>query len=244
MKLRTHVEDLHAGNVAGFIEDVDLVIDGTDNFETRYLLNDACLSLNKPWIYGACVASYGMSFVIRPGKTACLRCFMEEEPAPGTSPSCDTAGVIAPIVHAVAAFQVTEALKLLAGRESDLRGEVLSIDIWQGRLDRFRPKAPREDCPACGARRWEYLSGEIGSRTAKLCGRNAVQVRPGSAEPVELGALGERLSHLGEVRANAHLLRFKFEDREIVLFRDGRAIIHGTEDPAEARSLYARFIGS
>ena len=127
------VADVHAGNVSSLFRGADLVLDGTDNFEKRYLLNDASVESGVPWIYAACVGSYGMSFVVIPGRTPCLRCFMEEEPAPGTSPTCDTAGVIAPIVHAVAGFQVSEALKILAGREDALHGEVLSLDVWRGR---------------------------------------------------------------------------------------------------------------
>lgn len=169
---------------------------------------------------------------------------MEEEPAPGTSPTCDTAGVISPVVHAVAAFQVTEALKLLAGREDALRGEILSLDVWLGRVDAFRPASARSDCPACGRREWSYLDGEHGSRAVTLCGRNAVQVRPSKSWSMELPDVASRLSNLGEVTVNAYLLRAKLDGCEIVLFKDGRAIVHGTEDPAEARSLYARYVGS
>lgn len=169
---------------------------------------------------------------------------MEDEPAPGTSPTCDTAGVIAPIVHAVAAFQVTEALKLLSGRRDALVGEMLSIDVWQGRVDKFRPSEPRESCPACGLRELSYLDGEGSSQAVTLCGRNAVQVRPAHAQSLELDAIAARLSKLGEVSLNPYLLRAKLDAREIVLFQDGRAIVHGTADPAEARSMYARYVGS
>ncbi len=238
------VADVHAGNVSSLFRDVDLVLDGTDNFETRYLLNDASVESGVPWIYAACVGSYGMSFVVIPGRTPCLRCFMEEEPAPGTSPTCDTAGVIAPIVHAVAGFQVTEALKILAGREDALNGEVLSLDVWRGRVDAFRPARAREDCLACGRHELSYLIGEKGGQAVTLCGRNAVQVRPSKSQKMELDAVAERLRGLGEVKLNDHLLRVKLAAHEIVLFKDGRAIVHGTEDPAEARSLYARYVGT
>ena len=238
------VADVHAGNVSSLFRDADLVLDGTDNFETRYLLNDASVESGVPWIYAACVGSYGMSFVVIPGRTPCLRCFMEEEPAPGTSPTCDTAGVIAPIVHAVAGFQVSEALKILAGREDALHGEVLSLDVWGGRVDAFRPARAREDCPACGRHEFSYLVGEKGGHAVTLCGRNAVQVRPSKSQKMELDAVAERLRGLGEVKVNDHLLRVKLAAHEIVLFKDGRAIVHGTEDPAEARSLYARYVGT
>lgn len=244
VEIDARVTDLHAGNVRALVNDVDLVLDGTDNFETRYLLNDAAIETGVPWIYAACVGSYGMTFVVIPNETPCLRCLMEDEPPPGTSPTCDTAGVIAPVVHAVAAFQVAEALKILSGREDALAGEVLSLDVWQGRVDRFRPSRPREACPACGRRELTYLTGDDASHAASLCGRNAVQVRPAQEQTLSLPEIAERLAQLGEVSVNPFLLRAKIAGRELVLFKDGRAIVHGTDDPAEARSLYARYVGS
>lgn len=238
------VEDVHRGNVLAMIEGMDLIVDGTDNFETRYLLNDAAIRSGIPWIYAAAVGSYGMSFVVVPGKTPCLRCLLEDEPAPGSSPTCDTAGVIAPAVHAVAAFQVAEALKLLSGRTEALTGSLLSLDVWQGRVDRFRPSGRREDCPACGLGKLDFLDGDSGSQTVTLCGRNAVQVRPARAAVLSLEEMGARLSALGETTVNRYLLRARIGDRELVLFADGRAIVHGTSDPAEARTFYARYVGS
>lgn len=244
VEIEAHVSDVHAGNVRALFRDVDLVIDGTDNFETRYLLNDAAIDTGTPWIYAACVGSYGMSFVVVPGRTQCMRCFLEDEPPPGTSPTCDTAGVIAPIVHAVAAFQVTEALKILSGREDALTGDVLSLDVWRGRVDAFRPSRPREGCPACGRRELSYLVGDSAQQAVTLCGRNAVQVRPSKTRTLELEEVATRLRKLGNVRVNPFLLRVKLDGRELVLFKDGRAIVHGTVDPAEARSLYARYVGN
>jgi adenylyltransferase/sulfurtransferase len=187
-----------------------------------------------------------MSFVVKPRATACLRCLLEDEPPPGTSPTCDTAGVIAPAVHAVSAFQLAEALKILAGREEDLTGALLSVDVWRGRVDSFRPRARREDCPACGLGRLDYLEGSTESQATTLCGRNAVQVRPARPGVLDLPSVAARLRELGEasdVIVNAYLLRGRLAGREIVLFRDGRAIVQGTADPAEARSLYARYVG-
>ncbi len=187
-----------------------------------------------------------MSFVVRPGVTACLRCLLEEEPPPGTSPTCDTAGVIAPAVHAVSAFQLAEALKILSGRTEALTGAVLSLDVWQGRADSFRPQGRRADCPACGLGRLEYLAGASESQTLTLCGRNAVQVRPGRPASLALEEVAARLRETGEaseIVVNSYLLRGRLAGREIVLFPDGRAIIQGTQDSAEARSLYARYVG-
>jgi adenylyltransferase/sulfurtransferase len=246
VEIEARVEDVHAANVVGLVEGMDLVLDGTDNFETRYLLNDASIRTGIPWIYAACVGSYGMSFVVRPGETPCLRCLLEEEPPPGTSPTCDTAGVIAPAVHAVSAFQTTEALKILSGRTEALTGKVLSLDVWEGKSDAFRPQRKREDCPACGLGKLEYLAGATESQTLTLCGRNAVQVRPARPAALALEGLAARLRESGEasdVIVNAYLLRGKLAGHEIVLFPDGRAIVQGTADPAEARSLYARYVG-
>ena len=246
VEIEGRVEDVHAGNVIALLEGMDLVLDGTDNFETRYLLNDASVRTGVPWIYAACVGSYGMSFVVRPGVTACLRCLLEEEPPPGTSPTCDTAGIIAPAVHAVSAFQLAEALKILSGRTEALTGAVLSIDVWQGRSDSFRPQGKRDDCPACGLGRLEYLAGASESQTLTLCGRNAVQIRPARPASLALEQVAARLRELGEVSdlaVNSYLLRARLAGREFVLFPDGRAIVQGIQDPAEARSLYARYVG-
>ncbi len=243
VEIEERVIDLNSNNVDALIEDVDLLLDGTDNFETRFLLNDACVEKGLSWIYAACVGSYGMSIVVRPGKTPCLRCLMETEPPPGTSPTCDTAGIIAPIVRAVVAYQVTEALKILAGKEDDLVNAVLTIDIWKGTFDRYTPSAPRKECPACGLREFSYLAGESEAQAVSLCGRNAVQVRPSASHNLSLEEMAERLRPLGEVKVNPHLLRFEIGDKEIVLFKDGRAIIHGTDSSSEARSLYARYVG-
>jgi adenylyltransferase/sulfurtransferase len=187
-----------------------------------------------------------MSFVVRPGVTACLRCLLEEEPPPGTSPTCDTAGVIAPAVHAVSAFQLAEALKILSGRTEALTGAVLSVDVWQGRADSFRPRGKREDCPACGLGRLDYLSGASETHAVTLCGRDAVQIRPARAASLDLEDVAARLRDSGEASVlvvNSYLLRGKVAGREIALFADGRAIIQGTQDPADARSFYARYVG-
>ncbi len=236
-------EDVVPDNVSELIDDVQLIIDGTDNFETRYLLNDACVSAGKTWIYAACVGSYGMSFVIQPGKSACLRCFLEDEPPPGTTPTCETAGIIAPIAHVVVSYQITEALKILAGRGEDLLGSVLSMDVWKGTFDRFQLSEPRTSCPACGRRQFDYLHGKRGSRTESLCGRNAVQVYPIHSDRPPLNEIADRLRPLGEVKASAYLVKFKVDDKELVIFADGRAIVHGTDNPSTARSLYARYVG-
>lgn len=246
--------DLHAGNVREVMAGTDLVLDATDNFETRYLINDAAVSTGIPWIYAACVGSYGMTLTVLPGRTGCLRCVVPDVPPPGASPTCDTAGVIAPAVQAVASYAVTEALKLLAGREEDLATGIWHLDVWERTAYRMDIGEPDPDCPACGRREFPFLEGDGAGALLTLCGRNAVQVRP-AASPVPNGAgpdfleqLSGRLAELPEVRDSlrftSHLLQFEVAGRRLVVFPDGRTIVHGSGDPAEARILVSRYIGS
>ena len=247
--------DLHAGNVREVMDGVGLVLDATDNFETRYLINDAAVATGTPWIYAACVGSYGMTLSVLPGRTGCLRCVVPDVPPPGASPTCDTAGVIAPAVQAVASYAVTEALKLLAGREEDLATGIWHLDVWERTAYRMDVGGPDPDCPACGLREFPFLDGEAGGSLLTLCGRNAVQVRPaasttpaGAGDPDFLDRLGGRLGDLPEVRdslrVTRHLLQFEVGERRLVVFPDGRAIVHGSGDPAEARTLVSRYIGN
>ena len=248
--------DLHAGNIRGVMEGVDLVLDATDNFETRYLINDAAVASGTAWIYAACVGSYGMTFTVIPGRTGCLRCVVPEVPPPGSSPTCDTAGVIAPAVHAVAAYAVAEGLKLLAGGARDPESGIWHLDVWERTAYRMEIGGPDPDCPACGRREFPFLAGDDRGSSLTLCGRNAVQVRPaadaedssGNGSPDRLRRLGERLGHLPEVRdslrVSEHLLQFEVGGRRLVVFPDGRAIVHGSGDPAEARTLVSRYIGN
>lgn len=241
------VDDANAGNIAALIDGVQLIIDGTDNFETRYLLNDAALRAGRPWIYGGVLASYGMTMTILPGETACLRCTFPDPPPPGEAPTCETAGVLGPAVALVAAFQATEALKLLVGARDAINRDLLAVDIWRLTVDRL-PAARQGDCPACGdgPRSYPFLERAAASRTVTLCGRNAVQVSVNPPPQVALAALADRLRPVGAVSHNAHLLRFRPAEhaaQELVIFPNGRAIIHGTDEPAVARSLYARYVG-
>lgn len=238
-------EDFHSGNARELALGAELIVDGTDNFETRYLINDLACHLGVPWIYSACVSSYGLSYVVRPGTTPCLRCLLEDEPPVGSSPSCETAGVIAPIVHQVSAISMAEALKILSGRSDALTGAMWTLDVWLGQADSFKPSSRRESCPACGSdRNFEYIDGDKAGRATSLCGRNAVQVRPSTKQTLDLHDLAHRLQETSEVVVNEHLLRFRIGGHDVVVFRDGRAIVHGTADAVQARSLYAKFVGS
>ncbi|MCU0510296.1 MAG: ThiF family adenylyltransferase [Anaerolineae bacterium] len=240
------VADVSAANIMEFIRDADVVLDGTDNFSTRYLLNDACVKLGKPWVYCGVLASYGMTHTVRPGVTACLRCIMGELPAPGTVATCDTAGIIGPIVALMGSIGAAETIKLITGT-GELNDGMIHIDLWDGTFDKFELGPPRPDCPTCGKGEFEFLSAEAGARTTSLCGRDAVQVSVAGAasNALPLGPLAERLRLGGaaDVRQNEFLLRATIDGREFTVFGDGRAIIKGTQDEAEAATLYARYIG-
>jgi len=241
--VRGVVTDLAADNAAELLKGADLVLDGTDNFETRFLLNDVCLKAGIPWVYGACVGSYGLALLVRPRVSPCLRCVLEELPGPG-GPTCDTVGVVAPVVHVVAGLQAGEALKMLAGRAQDLLPGVVTVDLWKGRFEVMDLGGRAPWCPACTEGRYDYLESGTGTGSAVLCGRDAVQVRPPRGTRVDLPALARRLAASGDVAANEHLVRFRAPGAEMVVFGDGRAIVKGVKDAAQARSLYARYVGS
>jgi molybdopterin/thiamine biosynthesis adenylyltransferase len=244
IQLEALVEDINAENIEDIVAGVDLVLDGTDNFETRYLINDACVKAGKPWIYSGVIASYGVTMNILPGDTCCLRCVFPEMPLPGTTPTCDTAGVLNGVVGAIASIASTEALKLLVG-SGKVRRSMLWMDLWENASDQVEiPRQP--DCPTCGERRFEFLETLGEQRSTSLCGRDAVQVRPAGRERgrLVLAQLAERLRPVGEVSYNDFLLRFRVNGYEFTVFPDARAIIKGTDDQMLARSLYARYIGA
>ena len=239
--VRGIVADVTAENIEQLIDGATLVMDGSDNFETRYLLNDACVKHGIPWIYTGAVSGYGMSQTIIPGETPCLRCVFPDVPPPGTSPTCDTAGVVGPVVGAVASISATEAIKLLVG-QGELNRGIIHVDLWDVSLEQFPTGAPRPDCPACGQRRFEFLENESGTGAFSLCGRNAVQIR---GRRVSLETVAAQVENAATITArNDFLLRFSVPpDYEITLFADGRAIIKGTDEESVARGLYAKYIG-
>ena len=237
------VADVQAGNVERLLAGCDLVLDGTDNFATRYLINDACVKHEVNWIYGAAVGAEGVTMTVRPHQTPCLRCLLEEQPAAAATPTCDTTGVIMPIISMIAAVQVSEALKLLTGRLEALHGSLMQFDVWRNDWRRIRLAAPAPDCPTCALGRYETLAADAGDFAAVLCGRNAVQIAPRVAAPVDLAALAARLAAAGEVKVNDYLLRLRAGEYELTIFRDARAIIRGTDDVQMARTLYARYVG-
>lgn len=238
------VADVGSDNIAGFIEDADVVLDGTDNFATRYLINDACIKLGKPWVYCGVIATYGMTHTVRPGVTPCLRCIMGEMPAPGTVPTCDTAGIIGPIVALMGSIAAADAIKLIVGR-GELNDGMVHMDLWDGTCERFDLGGPRPDCPACGQRQFDFLNAEVGARSTVLCGRDAVQVSLSAGPALDLALLADRLrlAHIGAVQVNPYLLRAHIDAYEFTVFPDGRAIIKGIDNEAAAATLYAKYIG-
>jgi molybdopterin/thiamine biosynthesis adenylyltransferase len=232
------VADLSPTNIHELLDESELILDGTDNFETRYLINDYCVSRQSPWIYGAAIGSYGVTMPILPGRGACFRCVYPEAPG-GPQPTCETAGVLNSVTAVVAALQVADALKLLC--TGSLQPRLTTLDVWNGAMRQIDLPARDPNCPACGHRQFPHLEGERRAPIS-LCGRNAVQIHERSGA-IDLEDLKRRLMPLGEVRANDFGLRFFCPPYELTIFPDGRAIVKGTTDPGLARSLYARFIG-
>jgi molybdopterin-synthase adenylyltransferase len=240
------VTDIDHTNIVDLVGDADLILDGTDNFETRYLINDAAVKLEKPWIYGGVIGSEGQTMTIIPGKTPCLRCLIETAPPPGMTPTCETAGVLGPAVAVIASFEAVEAIKILSGKWDATNKHLIMVDVWDWAFRELKVAGlmGTVDCPCCVRREFEWLSGAMGSHTTTLCGRNAVQVAVRRPEPLDFGELAARLNGIGEVRHNAYMLRFNTDGHEFTVFPDGRAIIKGTNDIARARTLYAQYVGS
>ena len=241
IQVRAHVADLVPDNIHTLLSNADLILDATDNFETRYLINDYSVDRGSPWIYTAAVGAYAATMNILPGETACLACLFPKPPS-GPVETCDTAGILNTAVNLAASIQVTEALKYLTGARDAMRRTLLSWDLWQNERSEISAAAPNPECAVCGARDFVHLRGE-GRPHITLCGRNSVQIHE-HHRPVDLAAAADRLRPHGEVRQNGLLLQFRRGPHTLTLFADGRALIQGTTDIALARTLYARFVGS
>ncbi len=239
------VADIDRTNILELCQDADVILDGTDNFEVRYLINDVAVKLGKPWVYGGSIGSHGQTMTILPGQTPCLRCVFEAAPAPGEAGTCETAGVLSPIVNIVASFQVAEAMKILTGHLEQISRELIYIDVWENTVRKIKiaPLLGKVDCPCCGRKKFEWLEGDQGSHTTSLCGRNAVQVAQRMPAKLNFEEMAGHLARLGEVSYNRFLLKFNAEGHEFTVFPDGRAIIKGTSDVDKARTLYAKYIG-
>lgn len=235
------IADLIPGNIDSLLGDFHLILDGTDNFETRYLINDYAIKNSVPWIYAAAVGSYSLTLNILPGETPCLACIFPESPR-GTVETCETAGILNSAVNLVASLAATEALKFLVGARAKMRRSLLSWDVWSNERSEIAAVTPRAGCRVCGGREFIHLAGE-GRPHITMCGRNSVQIHERD-RPVDFIELSSRLQPHGSVRYNEFVLKFWREPYEMTLFPDGRAIIKGTTDTAIARSLYARYVGS
>ncbi|MBI4283250.1 MAG: ThiF family adenylyltransferase [Chloroflexi bacterium] len=235
------VADVNSTNIEKFVRDADVILDGLDNFETRYLINDVSLKHKIPWVYGGAISSMGMTMTIVPQETACFRCISANPSGGNMTLTCDTAGVISPAPFIIGSLQSAEALKLLVGAE-EINRHLLVIDVWKGSFNHFKIKA-NENCPTCQGK-YEFLDGKLGVKTTALCGQNAVQVLYPEIREFSFPELAARLKSVAEVNYNEFMLRFTADNHEMVVFPDGRAILRNSTDEALARGLYARYIGA
>lgn len=250
VKLEAIVADINRTNIEEFCKDSDLILDGTDNFEVRYTINDVAVKLGKPWVYGGAVGTEGMTMTIIPGDTPCLRCVFEASPGPGEVGTCETAGVLGPAVGVIANMQSAEALKILAGKKETINRELVMLNLWENTYKRVKiaPLMGRKGkCPCCALKQFDWLDGGQGTQTTSLCGRNAVQVTQRAGTKIDFTQLSSQLKSSGTVTSNRFLLKFQVadggDDYEFTVFPDGRAIIKGTDSGERARTLYAKYIG-
>ena len=239
--VEAHISDLDASNVEELLGGADVILDGTDNFETRMLINDFAVRDGVPWIYGAAVSGYGIAMPILPGDSACFRCVYPEPPA-GAQPTCETAGVLGPVTSMIGSIQAMEAIKILSGRRGSVRRKIFTADLWAGPIREIAIPPRDADCQTCGRREFVYLDSQRRAPVS-LCGRDAVQIHE-RKRPLDLAELATRLKGLGTVRSNEFALRFHDGEYEITVFPDGRAIIKGTTDSGVARSVYSRYLGN
>lgn len=240
------IADLNWKNAEDLLADVDLIIDGSDNFDVRYLINDVSIKHKIPWIYGGAVSSRGMTFTIIPDETPCFRCVFPEQPAHGTTDTCDTAGVIGPIIHVIAAYQSTEALKILLADFEHLSNSLRNFELWHNDYSEIKLKNARnEDCPTCVHHEYNYLDPtDKKDRFAALCGRDTVQISPMKTSKFDLKQLAEKLRPHGELKETPYLLKFQIDNLDLTIFPDGRIMVHGTNDVVVAKNIYAKYIGS
>ncbi len=244
IEITPFIADANHESIEYFTEDVDLILDGTDNLLTRYLINDVAIKQNIPWIYGACQGAVGMVAVFLAGGKPCLRCLFDSPPAPGELETCETAGVLGPVVNMVASYQALEALKILTGNLDDVNSGLINIEPWQNRFHQMSMETLKQGCPCCNDGKLEFLKGKSSLSTVALCGRNSVQIRPRvRGIKLELQEFSKRLVNFGKLSVNEFMIKLNVDDYEITIFPDARAIIKGTEETDVARALYAKFVG-
>ena len=245
VKVEGIVSDVNYSSIDELTKDADIIIDGTDNFETRFLINDYCVKSSVPWIYGACIGSRGVMMSIIPSKTPCLRCVFETMPQAGSTSTCDTAGVIGPIAGIIASFQVAEAIKILTGDYAAVNKSILEIDVWGTELRQIDISELKDigTCPTCKLHNYEFLDAASGIMTTFLCGKNAVQVIHRNSGSIDLRQLELRLRSIADVGFNDFMLKFKVKNHAFTVFPDGRAIITGTADLSIAKGLYSKYLG-
>jgi adenylyltransferase/sulfurtransferase len=246
VQIEPNVADVTYRNIEELASDVDVIVDGADNFAIRFLVNDFAVKHNKPWVYGGCIGAEGQTMTILPGDSACLACLMSEAPPPGTTPTCDTAGVLGPIVGVVASIEAAEALKILSGHRESVSRRLTIVDLWDNQIRSIDLTRLRDggDCRVCKHREFKWLSGELGSTSAVLCGRNAVQLSAAPGTKLSLDELAQRLAGVGSIQCNAYLMRLAVDGFVLTVFPDGRTIVSGTDDLATARTVHARYIGA
>jgi len=245
VKIEGIVTDVNYANIEELTQGVDIIIDGTDNFETRFLINDFCVKNSVPWIYGACIGGRGVVMNIIPSETPCLRCVFETMPQIGSFPTCDTAGVIGPIAGIIASIQATEAIKILSEDYESINKTLIEIDVWNTKFRQIDVSGLKElnNCPTCKLHNYTFLEAEDGVMATFLCGKNAVQVMSRNRGNIDLRQLEQRLGSVADVSCNAFMLKFKVKDHEFTVFPDGRAIITGTADSSTAKTLYSKYLG-
>lgn len=246
IEVEAEVADVTADNVVRLVRGMDVIVDGTDNFETRYLLNDAAVREKVPWVYGGAVGAEGAVMAVVPGESPCLRCVFADAPGPAEAPTCETAGVLGGVVAVVAGLQAVAVMKVLMGRGREVAGRLVQVDVWRPRMAVVDARERDPSCACCGQRRFEYLERGGGWQAARLCGQGAVQISAPAGSRVCFAELAARLESAGarRVRWNRFLLRGEVEGYGITVFADGRAIVQGTDEPEVARSVYARYIGA
>lgn len=243
VRIEPVVADVTPRNVERLIEGADVVVDGTDNFETRYLINDACVKHGLPWVYGGVVSTYGATTTFVPGRTACLRCLLADLPAPGTVPTCDTAGVLGAAVNVIASLEIVQTLRVLTDQVPS-PPPLIFVDVWEGLWETVALQKGAASCPTCDEGRFDFLRAREGHRVVELCGRDAFQITPRRRRVMPLDELAGRLREVGELLQNDYLLRLEVAPYELTIFADGRTLVKGAKDEAEARGVYARYVGS